>query len=93
MTHAAGGEGGDHFGKLADLEPDDVVHQRGQLGVGLAVKGGGHQPFGALGAGLAGKEQRQRAIAGDDANGVGLLRHKKNIAAPAQREQLVLSRL
>ena len=32
LLDAAVGEGGNHFGKLADLEPDDVVHERASAG-------------------------------------------------------------
>ena len=63
------------------------------LGFRLAVEGGGDDAFGALGAGLPGKKQRQRAIARNDANAVEMFRHAQNVAAQACRGQLHLRRL
>ena len=83
-AHAPLREGGDHFGKLADPEPDDFVHQRSQLRVRLAVKGHGDQASDPLGPGLPGKEQRQRSAAGDDPDAVNVLRHAKNLAPSRQ---------
>ena len=50
------GEGGDHLRELADLEPDDFVHQRGKRGVRLAFDRHGDEPLDPLPAGFFGKE-------------------------------------
>ena len=60
------GEGGDHLRELADPEPDDFVHQRGERGVGLAFEGDGDEPLDPLAARLFGEDQGQRTVAGDD---------------------------
>ena len=71
LLHAAAGEGGNHFAELADLEPDDVVHERRERGIGLALGGGADDALDAGGAGEPGELQRQRAVAGDEADGFG----------------------
>jgi hypothetical protein len=60
-------EGGNHFGKLADPEPDDVVHERHKRGIGFIFKRDGNEPFDSDGARLTRKLQRQRAVAGNEA--------------------------
>ena len=67
LLHAPAGERGDHLPELADLDPDDVVHERRERGVALG--GGGDDAFDAGGAGEPGEFQRQRAVAGDEADG------------------------
>src|SRR5690349_23521926 len=69
MCHVAISEGGYHFGELTDFQPDDVVDQCGQRGIGLVLKGDSDQALNALGSGLVGEEERKRAIACDDAKG------------------------
>ena len=71
LLHAAAGERGNHFAELADFEPDDVVHQRRERGIGLALGGGGDDALHAGGAGQPRELQRQRAAAGDEADGFG----------------------
>ena len=70
LADAAAGEGGDHLRELADLEPDDLVHQRGERGVGFAFERDGHEPLDPLAAGFSGEDQRQRTIAGDNPQAV-----------------------
>src|SRR5437588_5913874 len=70
IFNAAVGKCGEHFRELADFEPDDFIHQRSQGGVRLAIEGNGDQSLYAALTCLSGENQRQRAIAGDDAKGV-----------------------
>ena len=67
LLHAARREGRDHFGKLADFQPDDIIDEFRQFGIGFALKRHRHEPFDAQVARLFGEKQRQRAIACDDA--------------------------
>jgi len=50
LFHAPVGEGGNHFSKLPDFEPGDVIHQSGQGRVGLAFHSGGDDALDAGGA-------------------------------------------
>ena len=75
LLDAAAGEGGDHLRELADLEPDDFVHQRGEGRIGLAFEGDRDEAFYPLAAGFLGEEQRQRPVAGDDAQGLNVDGH------------------
>ena len=72
LMNIAAGEGGNHLGKLADLEPDDFVHQRGQCGIGLSIKRDGDKAFDTQCAGLPGENQWQETIAGNHSQGVEL---------------------
>jgi hypothetical protein len=69
LLDAAAGEGGNHLADLADIEPDDLIHQRGECGVGLALGGDGDDALDAGGAGQPREIERQRAAAGDEADG------------------------
>jgi len=69
LFHAPVGEGGNHLGKLSNLEPGDVVHQSGQSWVGLALHGGGDDALDAGGAGQPCEIEWQRAAAGNQADG------------------------
>jgi hypothetical protein len=62
-----GGEGGNHFGKLADLEPDNFIHERSESGIGFAIEGDRYEAFDAKSASLAGEDKRQGTITRDDA--------------------------
>ena len=66
MLDAAATECQNHFGKLANLEPDDFVHERRERGIGFIFKRDGDEPFDAGGARLPRELQRQRAVAGDE---------------------------
>jgi hypothetical protein len=69
LLHAPAGEGGNHLADLADVEPDEVVHERGERGIGFALGGDGDDAFDAGGAGQPGEFERQRAAAGNEADG------------------------
>ena len=55
LGDAAGGEGVDEFGELADAEPNDFIDKGGELGVGFVFKSGSDEVFDASGAGFAGE--------------------------------------
>lgn len=67
LGNAAAGEGIDEFVELADLEPDDFVDERGEVGICFAFKGDCDQAADAGAASFARERKRQRTIAGDDA--------------------------
>jgi len=60
---------------LANVEPDDVVHERRERGIRLAFDGGADDAFDAGCSREARKIQRQRAAAGDEADGFGRKMH------------------
>jgi hypothetical protein len=57
----------DHLGKLADLDPDDLIDQLGELRIGLVLERHGDKALDPEAAGLAGKQERQRPATGDEA--------------------------
>ena len=70
LPDPAAGKGGDHLGELADLEPYDVVHQRGECGIGLVLNSDRDEPTDALEASLPREDQWEGTITGYDAEGV-----------------------
>jgi hypothetical protein len=70
LADSAVGKGGNHFGKLADFEPNDLIDERGQSGVSLTFESDGHQAPDAEAPGFPGEGQRQRTVAGDDPENV-----------------------
>ena len=70
LFDAAVSESGNHFRELADFDPYDLVHQRSQRGIGLAFKGDGDQALDSLVARLPGEDERQRTVAGNDADAI-----------------------
>ena len=67
LPHTASGEGGNHFSELADLEPDDVIHKLGERGVGLVLERHGDESSNTRRARGLRELQRERAVAGNDA--------------------------
>jgi hypothetical protein len=57
--------------KAADAQPDDFVHEFCQFRIGLIFKRDGHELLHSGGARVPGEFQRQRAVAGDEAEGCG----------------------
>jgi hypothetical protein len=56
----------DHFGKLAYFEPDSLVDDLGQAGVGFTLEGDGDEAADTQLASLAGENERQGTVAGDE---------------------------
>ncbi len=75
LGDAAFAEGGDEFVELADFEPDEIIDERGERGVGFVVEGDGDEARDAQRAGLAREEEREGAVARDDAEDVRRVRH------------------
>jgi len=71
LPYAPVGERGNHFRKLADFEPDDVVHERRERRIGFIFERDGDEPFDPGGARQPGKFQRQRTIAGNRPSDAG----------------------
>ena len=90
LGDAAFGKGADHFAELADLEPDDVIHQRDQRGIGFAFHGGADNAAHAGGSGEPGEFERQRAAAGNQTDGferkVHAFRERDSSGLPARSQ-------
>ena len=75
LGDAALAEGGDEFVQLPDFEPHEVIDERGERGVGLVVERDGDEARDAQRAGLPREEEREGAVARDDAEDVRRVRH------------------
>ena len=70
LFDAAFGEHSNHFRKLADLEPNDLVHERCEGRFRFALERHGDEPLDSQFAGLTREFNWQPAIAGDEAKRV-----------------------
>lgn len=52
--------------RVANFQPDNLVHQFSKFRVGFVFEGNGNQAIHTCGAGQARQFERQRAVAGDD---------------------------
>ena len=88
LGDAAFAEGFDEFVELPDFEPDEVIDECGELGVGLVVEADGDEAGDAERAGLAREEERQGAVAGDDAEGFRRVDHGRRLGGGGRSSKL-----
>ena len=69
LFDAAAGECGDHFTDLARVQPNNLVHQPRQGRIGFTLGRHGDDAFDPGGTGESRKIERQRAVAGNQADG------------------------
>src|ERR1051326_5593958 len=75
MFDATLGKGSNHFRKLTDFEPSDFIDQRSERRIGFAFKGNGDQFLDPKLSRLAGKDQGQGTVPGNEAQRLNGIDH------------------